>query len=160
MYYFLMDNYEMIGFWWHQFLTRGRQTDRERERERERARQSESRTKEGGGRSAVSRTDGCEQMFYKDQIWQFMCWHSFTNTQMTADVLVRTKCRLMKKNLCITYSEIYHIWYPAWLTTARVQNWSLFIAVYLWQRRWISVISVSSLDGDFGVCLKVCGKDA
>jgi hypothetical protein len=74
------------------------QTEREREREQERVRAGE-RERERGGRSAVPRIDGCEQIFYKDLD---TTGNVLTQFYIYADVLVRTACRLMKKNLFIT----------------------------------------------------------
>jgi len=80
----------------------------------------------------VSRIDGCEQTFYKDLYITGNVLTQFYKYAYSADILLRTTCRLIKKKTySLPNSEIYHIWYSAWLTSARVQNRTLFISVYL-----------------------------
>jgi len=50
----------------------------------------------------LSRIDGCEQIFYKDLDIAGNVLTQFYKYADSADVLVRTTCRLMKKNLFIT----------------------------------------------------------
>ena len=50
----------------------------------------------------MSRIDGCEQILYKDVDITGNVLTQFYKYADSADVLVRPKCRLMKKNVFIT----------------------------------------------------------